>query len=103
MKKMLSILLIVSICLMLISCGSKKDLVGTWKPRDMELGDEYVLVFNEDGTGTYFGEAITYKASGSKLTIQWEGTEPLETTFSIKDDVLITKDSNGEDTFWIRK
>ena len=104
MKKIISlILIIVSLCLILTSCGSKKDLIGTWAPKDFDLGEEYVLVFNEDGTGTYFGEVITYKVSGNKLSIWYEGTESFDTTFKISNGVLSFKDSLGDDVFWIKK
>lgn len=103
MKKVISVILLIALCLTLVSCGNKAALVGTWKPRDMDLDDKYVIVFKEDGTGTYFGDAIKYEVKGKKLSIWFEGTESFDTTFKIKDDELIFKDSNGEDVYLVRK
>lgn len=104
MKKTVALIILAALCIALVSCGaSKKDLIGTWAPRDYDFGPEYVLVFNEDGTGTYFGEAITYEVKGSKLSIRFEGTESFDTTFKIKNGELSFKDSQGEDVFWVRK
>ena len=104
MKKIIATLLIVvSLVLLLSSCGgSKKELVGTWKPRDYDFGDDYVLVFNEDGTGTYFGEAITWKVSGNKLSIKYEDTEAMEMKFSVNGDEFSFFDSSDEEVFWTR-
>lgn len=103
MKKIIALALIaVSLCLILTSCGSSKALIGTWKPRDMELGDDYVLVFENGGTGTYFGEAITWKVKGNKLSIAFEGTTDMEMEFKVDGDVFCFKDSTGEDTYWVR-
>lgn len=104
MKKTIALLLVLAaLCLMLVSCGGKKnDLVGKWVPRDYDFGEEYFLQFNEDGTGIYFGEDITYKVDGSKLSIWWEGTESLDTTFKVNGDELSFVDSMGEDVFWVR-
>ena len=105
MKKVISVMLvIISLCILLVSCGGKKNgLTGTWTPRDYDFGEDYVLIFNEDGTGTYFGEAITYKTEGDKLSIWFEGTDSLDTTFHLDGDEMWFKDSNGEDVFWVRK
>lgn len=106
MKKTVSILLtLVTVCLLLVSCGGgkKNDLVGTWEPRDYDFGEEYVLTFSADGTGTYFGETIRYEINGNKLSIWWEGTESLDTTFKVNGDEMSFKDSNGEDVFWTKK
>ena len=105
MKKVISVMLvIISLCILLVSCGGKKgELTGTWAPRDYDFGEDCVLIFNEDGTGTYFGEAITYKTEGDKLSIWFEGTDSLDTTFHLDGDEMWFKDSNGEDVFWVRK
>ena len=96
-------LVLVTVCLMLVSCGkSKNELVGTWEPRDYDFGEEYVLTFNDNGTGTYFGEDIKYQTDGDKLSIWWEGTESLDTTFKVNGDEMSFKDSTGEDVFWVR-
>ena len=88
MKKVISVLLvIISLCILLVSCGGKKNgLTGTWAPRDYD-----------------FGEAITYKTEGDKLSIWFEGTDSLDTTFHLDGDEMWFKDSNGEDVFWVRK
>ena len=62
-----------------------------------------MLVFKEDGTGTYFGEAIKYEVKGNKLSIWWEGTESFDTTFKVKGDELTFKDSTGEDVVFVRQ
>lgn len=104
MKRTVALLIVLTtICLMFVSCGkSKNELVGTWEPRDYDFGEEYVLTFNADGTGTYFGEDIKYEVKGDKLSIWWEGTESLDTTFKINGDELCTKDTSGEDVYWTR-
>lgn len=104
MKKILALFLVaVTLCLMLSSCGSsKKELVGTWKPREYDFGDDYVLVFNSDGTGTYFGDAIVWTIKGGKLSIAFEDTEDMELEFKVKGDEFSFIDSTGEEVFWDR-
>ena len=104
MKKTIALLLVlVTLCMVLVSCGgSKNAIVGTWVSKDLELPEGYNLVFNEDGTGVYFGEDIKYETNGDKLSIWWEGTESFDTTFKVDGDELWFKDSNGEDVYWAR-
>ena len=104
MKKSISLLLIlITLCLSLSSCSNKEALIGTWKPKDLDLEDEYVIVFREDGTGLYLGDPIKYEVKGKNLSIWFEGTESFNTTFRIDNDELIFKDSSGNDVFLVRK
>ena len=101
MKKGISLLLCVMIlsCLMMTACGgSKKDLsdskyVGTWKciglsfkEEQGELGSEYTLTLNGDGTGEFVSEEGTDK-------ITWELTND---GFKTKGDTKLTFKDDGD-------
>ena len=46
----------------------------------------------------------TYKLDGDKIAITYDGnTEPFETTYEIKGNKLIIKDSFGSDTVYEKK
>lgn len=80
-------------------------IIGTWEYVD---SNQFIYVFNEDGTGKYIiaGTEIsfTYEVKGNQIAITYTGeTEPFDTEYSIKDDVLTIKDSLGEDTSYKKK
>ena len=103
MKKYCLVIFIVLSLFVLTACG-KKGLVGSW----IYKTGSYVYVFNDDGTGSYeYGSNVrnfTYTTDGNKITILYSGnTIPFETTYEIKDDELIIKDSYDNDTIYVRK
>ncbi|MBR5341593.1 MAG: hypothetical protein IK151_06680 [Erysipelotrichaceae bacterium] len=113
MKKILTVLLVLC-SLVLVSCAKKnegftrsiydpaKDIVGTWDSKDYpNMGFTYV--FKEDGTGTYFGEKITWSINGDEISIGNEGVEPFVTKYEIKGNELNIVDGLGNDTIYIRK
>ena len=81
------------------------EIVGSWK---YQGSGDYIYTFKEDGTGTYkVGSTtmeFTYKTEGKKLSITYKGnTEPFETEYSIKNNVLNVVDSLGNDTLYNKK
>ncbi|MBR2590335.1 MAG: hypothetical protein IKE65_05380 [Clostridia bacterium] len=79
-------------------------IIGEW---EYENGG-YTYNFKEDGSGTYdTGGTVmkfTYTADGSKVSITYEGnTAPLVLNYEINGNKLSVKDSNGNDTFYIKK
>lgn len=86
------------------SDGIDSALLGLW---EYENGG-YIYNFKEDGSGTYdTGGTVmkfTYTADGSKVSITYEGnTSPLVLDYEINGNKLNVKDSNGNDTFYIKK
>ena len=70
--------------------------------------DGYVYDFKDDGTGTYdvgSGDLMkfTYKAENGKLSITYEGSDPMVLDYELKDNVLNVKDSFGKDTLYNRQ
>ena len=89
------------ICLIVVGCGKKEGLVGTWA---YGSGSTFQYVFNEDKTCSYAGRNCTYTVDGDKLSILYEGdTVAFETTFKIEDDKLTIKDSLDNDVVYTRK
>ncbi len=81
------------------------EIVGSW---EYQGGGDYIYTFKEDETGTYkVGSTtmeFTYKTEGKKLSITYKGnTEPFETEYSIKNNVLNVVDSLGNDTLYNKK
>ena len=100
-KNILAVVVLFAVVTILVGCGAKKGLVGTWQSKDYS---SYVYTFNEDGTGEYIGMKFTYKTEGNKISIQYENsTVPFESTYEIKDNELNIKDSFGKDTIYKRK
>jgi len=96
--------------LALTACGAgtkrpadpAEAIIGIWDSKDFpDMGFTYI--FEEDGTGSYVGEKITYVIDGSKISIAFEDTEPFDTEFEINGDELNIKDTFGEDTIYVRK
>ena len=107
MKKIISTIFVIAICVLLVGCGKKANgIVGKWETK---LGSySYVYTFNEDKTCTYDAAGTlmkgTYEIDGDKISILYDGnTAPFETTFSIEDNKLNVKDSMGNDTIYTRK
>ena len=102
MKKGLFVsLMTMIICRIVVGCGKKEGLVGTWA---YGSGSTFQYVFNEDKTCSYAGRNCTYTVDGDKLSILYEGdTVAFETTFKIEDDKLTIKDSLDNDVVYTRK
>ena len=102
----------------IVSCSKKTDevtpslLTGKWKQNGVtgkvsyteqgktisndinEAADNTIIEFKADGTGTLEGDAITYKTSGSILTV-FLGTQSIEFTSRVNGNNLVlgfTKD-----------
>ena len=109
MKKSLLVLFIVAIfsmMLLLTACDNNESststtasnsIVGSWTYPNSTM----TYVFKEDGTGSYYGREFTYKVSGDKLSILYNGdTISFDTTYEIKDNKLNVRDSFGSDTIY---
>ena len=100
-KGLLVSMLVMVLCLMVVGCGKKDGIVGTWA---YGSGSTFQYVFNEDKTCSYAGRNCTYTVDGDKLSILYDGdTAPFETTFRIEDNKLIIKDSLDNDVIYNRK
>lgn len=112
MKKIIfSSLVVVSLCLILVGCDKKEknELVGSWKNDTTVEGYEFIYTFNEDGTGNYNAAGnvmnFTYKTDGNKISFDYtdEGMVTFDTTYSIDGNKLNVKDSNNDDTIYIKQ
>jgi len=88
MKKLLTLLLVVTMLLSCTACGgNKKDIIGTWKIVDTETETEYGfgLQFTKDGKLRY---GLTEDMLASLSGEDWEETmEGLDVLMSIEYDV----------------
>ena len=110
MKKTLTLvlvaLLLVSGLFVLTGCkdGNEKNkntIVGKWQSKDYS---SYVYTFNDDGTGDYSGTKFTYTTEDNNISITYDGsTAAFKSTYEIKDNELIIKDSFGKDTVYTKK
>ena len=113
MKKVITVLLVLC-SLVLVSCGKKsevvtrgmsdpsKEIIGTWDSKEYP-GFGFTYVFNADGTGSYYGEKITWSIDGDQISIANEGVEPFVTHYEINGNELNIVDGLGNDTIYIRK
>jgi len=101
MKRVLGIFALVLVSsLLLVGCGSKKGLVGSW------AHGSFVYTFNEDKTCTYTTMECTYEYDEEKGTLEilYKGnTVPFKTTYKIEDDKLTIKDSFDNDVVYERQ
>lgn len=80
------------------STGNKNTIVGTWQWVDNPSSQ---VIYTDDGkciiTGQSGDSINTYSISGNKITINFDGVNPISETytFSIKGDKLIV----GPDTY----
>lgn len=69
MKKLITILLVASMCLFLVACGGnaseEKAIVGEWKRLPSEWG-EHSITFYEGGTGLYGEDECSWKYDNEK-------------------------------------
>ena len=110
MKKGLILLLVIvafSAMLLLTACGDSSNtpaetsnsIVGSWTYPNSTM----TYVFNEDGTGSYYGRDFTYTTSGDQLSILYNGdTVSFDTTYTIENNKLNVRDSFGSDTIYNR-
>ena len=106
MKKVFfSLMLVMVLSVLLVGCGKKKGLVGTW---EYEASPNYKYIFNEDKTCSYeyFGTKMecTYEDDGTKVSILYTGnTVASSYEYKIDGDTLTIKDSFGKDVIYKRK
>ena len=77
-RRIVAIVLVLSILFVLTACSKKDKLIGTWK-----TANGISLTFNENGTCALSagGESQNgkYTVDGDKITIDWEGEDEKET------------------------
>lgn len=110
MKKIFSVLLIITLVAMLAACSKKvpeeetvpndSEIMGTWTESYWDSG----YIFNEDGTGKdiFWDQEFTYTAIDGKLTITFtDGTYADKVfTYSISEGSLtLTKEGEDGGTF----
>ena len=98
MKKIVALLLLVSLLLALAACGSKDALAGTWTG---DLGLDGTVTWTFDGKGEvkfeneFSKQDGTYTIDGDQVTIRLElWDEPQTFTFSV-DGGSLTMDENS--------
>ena len=104
-KGIISLILVLTIAVLLVGCGKKKGLVGTW---EHETGSSYKYVFNEDKTCSYeyFGKKMecTYEDDGKSVKVLYTGNTVASTyEYTIDGDTLTIKDSFNKDVIYKRK
>ncbi len=99
MKKIVSLLLLVSMLLVLAACGSKDALAGTWTG---DLGADGTVTWTFDGKGkvkfdnTFSKQDGTYTIAGDQVTIQLElWDDPQTFTFSVSGSELTMNENSG--------
>ena len=100
MKKIVSLLLVVSMLLLVLAaCGSKDALAGTWTG---DLGSDGVVTWTFDGSGKvkfdngFAKQDSTYTISGDQVTIQLELWDDAQTfTFSVDGNSLTMNENSG--------
>ena len=93
-RRIVAIVLVLSILFVLTACSKKDKLIGAWKFTEMSI------TFNEDGTCALSagGESQNgkYTVDGDKISINWEGEEEMETmTIKSVDDSELVLENNG--------
>ena len=104
-KGIISLILVFTIAILLVGCGKKKGLVGTW---EYEMDSSYKYVFNEDKTCSYerFGTKMecTYENDGKSIKILYTGNTIASTyEYTIDGDTLTIKDHFNKDVIYKRK
>lgn len=101
MKKAISLLLALVLCLSLCACGkaTTNDLVGLWNGSGNHDGDSYTYTILFATGGSYFKETCkngepastekgTYEIDGSKVYLYENGKKGAYTTYKFKNDSL---------------
>ena len=102
------------LCLILVGCGKKDLIIGTWEYEEKQAGYNITYEFNDDKTGSYkvldlsTNEAdikeFTYKIKGNKILITYSDENDIyEQEYSVNENVLTLKDSFGEEYALIKK
>lgn len=89
MKKVISLILALVMCLSLCACGggtgTSEELFLTkneWK----DIGDtECIFTFKKDGTGTFSGKSTTWNLSENKLSVSYQGSTK---TMTLEFDII---------------
>lgn len=99
MKKTISLLLIISLFLVLVACGSKDALTGTWTG---DLGADGIVTWTFDGNGKvkfdngFAPQNGTYTISDDQVTIKLELWDAAQTyTFSVNGNDLTMDENSG--------
>ena len=64
------VLLLVTICGLLASCG-KKTIVGNWISTDPDSSNVEMMTLKKDGTGTIDGISISWTLEDDEFTFRW--------------------------------
>ena len=100
MKKITALLIIFLV--VITGCEKKEKIVGRW------AHESNVYTFNEDKTCIYEVSGVrkqcTYEVDGEELSLLFKGnTVSDKMTFEIKGKKIIIKDSNGNQTEYVKK
>lgn len=82
MKKILTVLLALAMCLSLCACGSAGNNGGNFltKSEWKDIGNkESTLTFNPNGTGIFEGRDMTWAQTDQKLSISYQGSARMMT------------------------
>ncbi len=99
-RRIVAIVLVLSLLFVLTACSKKDKLIGTWK---MSAGMS--LTFNEDGTCALSAgsesQSGKYTVDGDSLSISWEGEAEVEkmTIKSVDDKELVLENEGVSITF----
>lgn len=106
MKKMISLVLVLALCLSLVACGiSEEELAGTWTGSWTYNGNSFdrTLIFDDDGNyesimykngELYKTESGTYEISGNNVDLHPGGDEGQTTPYKVKGGKLV---NNGHE------
>ena len=99
MKKIIALLLALSLILALAACGSKDALAGTWTG---DLGADGTVTWTFDGKGkvkfdnTFSKQDGTYTIDGDQVTIQLELWDEAQVfTFNVSGGSLTMNENSG--------
>lgn len=94
-KKILALLLVISIVFAFAACSKKAQIIGKW-----ESEEGYYMTFEKDGTLTMSGDGLsisgTYEVKGSKLTMTMFGETEEVTIKSVSGSKLVLVDEDGD-------
>ena len=123
-RKIIAVLLVLTVIIPVTGCSKNSDtldensLTGTWEYSDEENGIGAVYDLKDDGTGTYTMKVgdqeviyeLKYEANDGHLFVTYVNNDlftendVFDNEFSFKDtDILIIKDSFGEELTFVRK
>lgn len=91
MKKALSILLVLVICLSLCACGSSNDAPATEAPTEKTMDKNDTSNYVGEWANEYFSLTITKGGVGRYTNLSNGGKEQYDLNWEVKDEVLITQ------------